>query len=385
MYASPIVTTRIHFMITVFFAVNFSFANPIEILPITRLCYIDSLHWTIEFNWGELRSSETRMPEETELVTLGCTFDDSDEDHMQECALPIQINRDDSTGTVTPVNFPDLKLKPGCIVLIGTKDYKYNDRGPELPDDIQPNTIFEREEKSWNYCEEVNGVYTCYDDTYQDYVVSECQTYTRGNVALQGILTDKRNNPLNYFGVQCFNDLRKSPVASCTTQSGGAFLLGYLDSCPPHILKLSQLVIGSGYHGYTIDYTALPIGGNGSIVRKLNIQIDYPPTGTVEQQSGEMKKKASAISLLTSSGGDGNPLVITVSDNSLKGKGSCRLYSLSGELIGTQTFTSRGIGTYTINWNETSVRENKFPAATYICHIAIGSEHVCIRFIKRRP
>jgi hypothetical protein len=377
MRSPALISTRMHLLFAVLFTINLPYANPVAPMPITKACYLDSLHWTIEFNAEEL-GFYNKIPDQTDMITLGCAKNTSSNIPMQQCAMPIYLNTDSGSGLIAPQHFPGLKLKPGWTIFIGVKDDDYSNQGPTLPENLQPNTIIELNVTKSTCYDYIGGEtaysYSC---TKREYVTTstECPSYTRGNGRINGVLTDKRKIPLSSFNVFCFSDLRRPPIVSVQTSGNGSFVLGSLDPCPSHILQFR-------YNNYQIDYTVGPLNSEQQQTLDLSIQLEYPPTGSNEQPTLPAKRSP-AVRMLASSGSNGNPIVLAVSDNSLQGKGTCELYALSGEIIRSLSFACLGIGTYTIAWEGTDGKGRQVPAATYLCRITIGPEIVCRSFITR--
>ena len=366
-----------HLLIAVLFTINLPYANPLPPMPITGVCYLDSLHWTIEFDARELGFYK-EIPDQTDSITLDCAKSWSKDLSMQECAMPIPLNIDSGTGIIASQHFPGVKLKPGWVVFIGIKTRDYTIQELELPENLQPNTTLELT-KIQSTCTEYLGgeSYYSYNCTKIEYISTptECPSYTRGNGRINGVLTDKRKTPLPSFAVLCFSDLRRGPIVSTQTSGNGSFQLAGLDPCPMHFLQFR-------YNNYQADYTLGPLSGEKQQALDLSVQIEYPPTGINEQKT-QPAKRSPAIRLLASSGSNGNPIVLAVSDNALQGKGICELYALSGEMIRSLPFTCLGVGTYTIAWEGTDGKGRQIPAATYLCRIKIGPELVCKSFITR--
>ena len=376
MRSSVFISTRMFFLIAAFLTVNRPNANPVAPMPITSVFFIDSLHWIVEFNVRELGFYD-KIPDQTDTITLGCASETASKIPMQECVMPVKINPDSGTGTVTSNHFPGLRLKPGWRVFIGVKNDEYPSAGPELPESLKPNSTLTLHVYQ-STCSEYIGPeqYYTYPCTRREYELADWPPCTSGNGRIAGVLTDKHNIPLTSFYVACFSDIKKSPVQATQTASNGSFQLSGLDLCPSYILKFVK-------ENFMTDYTVGPLLEDYPQILDLSIRIQYPPVNVTHEQKTVTKEGVSAVRLLPSSGSRGNPVVLAVSDPSLTGKGSCDIYALNGGLIRSMAFTCRGAGTYSIDWEGTDSDGQPVPAATYLCRIKIGQEYVCRSFITR--
>lgn len=356
-------------------ASNLLYANPVAPAPIISLSYQDTVHWVIEFDMKQLGFYD-KMPQETDQITLGCAQNTSGDAKMQQCVLPVKINTDSGTGIATSMHFPGLKLKPRYTVYMGIVGDNYPNRGPELPENLQPNSTFTYTISRTTCTEYIPpDLVRSYECTKREYVLSKCPAYTRGTGRISGRLTDRRNKPLSSFTVACFNNLRNQPVATTQTDGSGTFQFGNLDPCPPHILQFL-------YNTYKIDYTLEPLTNATNAAALRLIQIEYPPV-KIDQQPKAPFDKSSAVRILSTSGKSGNPIVVAVSESTLSGNGVCEIFTFDGERIRSLPFTSRGIGTYSIAWDGCNSKGTTTTSATYLCRISIGSELVCKSVIVR--
>ena len=374
MRIATVLNSRIPFLIAVLFAASMLRANPIAPMPITKVNYLDSLHWTIEFDAKQLGINWKKSPQ-TDSITLGCAADPSGTIPMQPCARPVRIDTISGSGVITSQHFPSLKLTGGLTIYIGVKNDNYPDRGPKLPPTIQPNTTIELISRS-STCTDypVPGVPYTYPCTIREYITTVCPPYTPSTGRINGILTNTSLMPLPGIHVLCYNKLTMPPIASTQTMSNGSFIINNLDPCPPHLLEFD-------FPTYRTDYMVQPQGYDRNSL-DISIQIDYPPTGTKKKLTVPAKKEP-AVRLLTSSAGNRKTVVLTVSDDSLQGEGVCELYSLSGEIIRSLPFACLGVGTYTIALDGSDGNGRPIPAAACLCRITIGTELVCKSVITR--
>lgn len=168
--------------------------------------------------------------------------------------------------------------------------------------------------------------------------------------------------------------LRANPLQTTQTSGAGLFTIENIDTCPAYILPFIN-------GAYSYDYTVRPLKTDREL--NLTIPVEYPPVGMSNAPRQHRTKQAPAVRLLSTSGVNGNPIIVTVADNSLRGEGVCAFYTLDGALIRSLPFTCGGAGTYTIPWEGTDAGGHSVPAATYLCRISIGPELVCKTFITR--
>lgn len=372
---SPRIIGKLMFsLLIIFLTANLPYANPLAPMPITEVHYQDSLHWVVEFNPGELFYMDT-IPDETDMITLGCVFDPFNGIQMQSSVVPVHIDTANEIGVITPEHFPSLKLLPGGTIYIGTKDNDYPDEGPKLPGNLQSGYTITLNVYKGTCYEYIGGLegnsYSC---TKREYVTSECPTENTGTGRITGVLTEIHKIPHPSFMVLCFADLHRPPIKKTQTKPDGSFQLSGLPSCPPLILRFSL-------NGFHFDYVTKPLSTEEQSERELTVQFQFPTTGIGEKKTQSSHRKP-AVCLLSSSGSNGNAIFVSISDNSIRGNGICELYSLNGELIRSRLFTGSGIGTYTITWGSDN-QGDKIPSASYLCRVTIGSEVVCKKFISR--
>jgi hypothetical protein len=373
MRSSPLNIIRMFFVLTMLAAVNLTRANPIETMPVKKVYFIDSTHWSIEFSLNELGVSRLEQ-DETDTITLGCAKAGSGTIMQHECAMPVPVNKDSAKGYIGPHNFPYVRLQPGWTICLSIKGAMYGSARPELPGDLRSNTMIvsrESESTCTDYLGPDNIVtYTC---RIREYVTQNCMAGS-GRGKISGRLTDLRNIPLPLFTVRFCKNLRSSPLQTTQTSGAGLFIIENIDTCPAYIL---QFINGA----YSYDYTVRPLKTDTEL--NLTIPIEYPPVGMSNAPRQRRTKQAPAVRLLSTSGVNRNPVIVIVADNALRGEGTFATYTLGGELVGSYSFYCRGAGTYSIPREGTDAGGHSIPAATYLCRISIGPELVCKTFITR--
>lgn len=359
-------------------AAALTYANPREALPITKVLFQDSVHWTIEFNIREI-GIFGKPPNQTDTITLGCaspewcTNPDTNNSPMHQCAIPIQIDTAKNTGFITPQHYPGLKLRPKYTIFMGIKNGKYLYYGPTLPEKLQPITSITLNITRTTCSDVFDGVIESYPCTRSEYLVSTCQSEAPRKGYISAILTDHHQGPLRGFMVYCYSTLASSLIKTTQTDGYGMFYINDLDTCSLYSLLFKK-------NTFQTEYLIKP--KNTYPQTDDSISIQYPPTSVNKQQSGA-EKKAPAVRLLSPSKSNGNLLVIKVADQSLSGEGTCELFSLSGKLIRSLSISFLGTGTYTIAWDGTDHKGRQINAGTYLCRIKIGSELLCRNFITR--
>ena len=246
-----------------------------------------------------------------------------------------------------------------------------------LPGDLKPHTILEYSERNSTCTDYIApDIITTYDCTIREYLTSQCPSSTSGAGVISGELTNlNKQNILPLFTLMLRLDLRSPSLATIQTGPSGSFVLNNIDACHAHILQFYD-------NKYMYEYTVRPLKEAQEHLH-LTIPIEYPPVGTNDGPRQRSAKPAPAVRLLSTSGVNGNPIIVTVVDNSLRGEGVCAFYTLDGALIRSLPFTCGGAGTYTIPWEGTDAGGHPVPAATYLCRISIGPELVCKTFITR--
>ncbi|MBN1761357.1 MAG: hypothetical protein JW863_23745 [Chitinispirillaceae bacterium] len=376
MRSSSSITTRGIILSVLIFTVIPLSANPRLPLPVSRFCYIDAEHWTIELNLEEMNIPRD-VGEYTDMIALQCGDDNPDRAAFQRCSRPIPIDTDSGVAFMNEQHFPGVKMRAGGKIWISEdEDYSYPGEGPVLPEDLEPNTIMVLQHTQSTCCDYIIDESVCYSCIRHEYVVEHYST-PADDIHIQGTLADLTGRPLIGFGITCLEyqqQRRLVGLGSTATGSSGSFGLSIREVQLPHVLRIN-------YANFELDYSIHPLVDMPDPF-SLSIRIEYPPSGLAGRKTIP-ENKSPAVRLLASSGKSGNPIVIAVSDNSISGTGCCELYSLNGGMIRSLSFDCFGSGTYTIPWHGTDAKGAPVSTATVFCRIRIDREVLCSSFISR--
>ena len=337
--------------------------------PLSEIQIIDTLHWTVEVDAKNAGFYSIKKPFSTDTFTLNCYtprswYDTSYRDSMRSCVIPEQA---DSSGIIllTPQHFPNLKLRKGCIVVLGMKKQTsyYQEANIPLTLPSQSSLIFIN---TGIWC---NPYYLggCYGSKIiLNYKEKDCPSLGTMNSDAVGSISGKimRKDSIPMKGVIVHSTNSKD---TSTTDSLGQYNLYGFDTCHTYFLtitnslgrKIADTVIGP------LKVTMRKTLTTNVLFPRLNITAVLPSTKLLPTHRD--------LRFLPSTNGN---IILTISGTT-SGIGIIDIFSTTGKKIRELPFKWNDSGTYSIRWDGNSGQGKPVGMGNYICRLQIDRETLC--------